>query len=55
MGIARRITLLAVLPPAFLARLADVTIMLADTSVSTGIVGTLFHNLIMVADFLGNR
>ena len=40
---------------ALLTGFADVTVMLTGTSVGTWIVCTFFHNLVMVADFLGNR
>ena len=55
MSIARWITFLTILSPAFLTGFADVTVMLAYMSVGTWVVSTFFYNLVMVADFLGNR
>ena len=54
-SIARWITFLTILSPAFLTGFADVTVMLTYMSVGTWVVSTFFYNLVMVADFLGNR
>ena len=54
-SITRSITLLAILSPPLPARFANITIMLAGAPVRAGVVGALFLNLIVVADFFGNR
>ena len=51
-SIARWITFLTILSPAFLTGFADVTVMLTYMSVGTWVVSTFFYNLVMVAEIV---